>query len=266
MTSANGDTTSGTARTGTAPTGTARTGAVGAGTAGPIGPGRPRRVLIAEDEQLMRHALTIFLRGAEDLEVVGTAENGALAVEAVARLSPDVVLMDIHMPVMDGIEATRRILHDAPHTTVVALTTLGSVEAAVPMLRAGARGYLLKDCDPATLISSIRQAAGGEPALAPSVTMALLQAVADGDERLAGDLPRSPSAHAPALTTGDKDVLELLAAGANTAEMATALVVAEATVKSRLAKLCAKFGVDGRVRLLIRATELGLVSPRLHRH
>lgn len=213
----------------------------------------------------MRHALAIFLRGAEDLEVVGMVEDGAQAVEAAARLAPDVVLMDIHMPVMDGIEATRIILDRGPGTAVVALTTLGSVEAAVPMLRAGARGYLLKDCDPETLIASIRQVTAGEPALSPSITMALLQAVAEGDPHLRATDRPAPSPDAPPLSEHEMDVLRLLAAGANTAEMAARLVIAEATVKSRLAKLCTKFGVDGRVRLLIRATELGLVSPHLDR-
>lgn len=223
-----------------------------------------RSVLIVEDEALMRHALSIFLRSAQDLVVVEMAENGAEGVEAAARLKPDVVLMDIHMPVMDGIEATRRILAANPEVSVVALTTLGSVDAAVPMLRAGARGYLLKDCDPETLIASIRRVIGGDPALSPAVTMSLLKAVAEEDPRMGVAAFRtSRDPQAPPLTEAETQVLDLLAAGYNTAEMARALHVAEATVKSRLSKLCGKFRVDGRVKLLIRATELGLVSPRL---
>lgn len=228
--------------------------------AGSDAPG-PYRILVAEDEQLMRHALGIFLRAADDLTIVEMVENGADAVEAAARLRPDVVLMDIHMPVMDGIEATRLITSRDPAIHVIALTTLGSVDAAVPMLRAGARGYLLKDCDPETLLASIRRVIGGDPALSPSVTMSLLKAVADGDPRTERGRYRSPEA--PELAGADMDVLRMLARGLNTAEMAQELVLAEASVKSRIAKLCTKFEVDGRVRLLIRATELGLVSPRL---
>lgn len=224
------------------------------------------RVLVVEDEQLMRHALSVFLRGADDLEVVGMVEDGARAVEAAERLRPDVVLMDIHLPVMDGIEATRRILAAHPETHVIALTTLGSVEAAVPMLRAGARGYLLKDCDPQTLVESIRRVVGGDPALSPSVTMSLLHVVADESTLSSADGYRGPVAtDAPALTTSESALLGLLARGFNTSEMAADLVIAEATVKSRLAKLCTKFGVDSRVKLLIRATELGLVDPSLDR-
>lgn len=240
-------------------------GGIGAATAGDEGSASVSRVLIAEDEQLMRHALSIFLRGAEDLEIVGTVENGVQAVEAAQRLRPDVVLMDIHMPVMDGIEATDVITHADPSVKVIALTTLGSIDAAVPMLRAGARGYLLKDVDPATLIDSIRQVVGGEPALSPSVTMSLLQAVADGETDAGGRFTPGPAPGAPRLAEAELDVLRLLACGRNTSEIASELVVAEATVKSRIAKLCTKFGVDGRVRLLIRATELGFVNPRLDR-
>lgn len=221
------------------------------------------RLIVAEDEKLMRHAISVFLRDADDIEVVAMVESGEQAVEAAGRLRPDVVLMDIHMPVMDGITATRLILGETPQTKVVALTTLGSVEAAVPMLRAGARGYLLKDCDPDTLVASVRQVVDGEPALSPAVTMSLLHAAADGEGEPAAH--QYPPRSGPSLTDGEMEVLRLLARGMNTAEMAHDLVLAEATVKTRLSKLSSKFGVDSRVRLLVRAAELGYVQPGLDR-
>lgn len=229
--------------------------------------GPPYRVVIAEDEQLMRHALTIFLRGAEDFEIVELVENGVDAVAAAQRHRPDIMLMDIHMPQMSGIDATRQIMELLPETRVVALTTLGSVDAAVPMLQAGARGYLLKDCSPETLVSSLRQVMAGDPALSPSVSMSLLQAYEEGthvDEPAPAAIEPSPDA--PALTPTERRVLDLLAGGWGTAEIASEMGVAEATVKARVARLCAKFSVPNRVRLLISATEMGLVRPRLRPH
>ncbi len=222
-----------------------------------------RRVLVVDDQPLMRSALTIFVDSAQDLQVVGEAGDGAVAVHQCEVLAPDVVLMDIQMPVMDGIEATRRITQARPGVKVVAVTTFPTEDTVVPALRAGASGYLLKDCEPQALLDSIRQVLDGQAALSPSLTWALVEAIRE--QPATPDRAVTTRAR-QALTDREFEVVDLLAQGLSNAQMARELYVSEATIKARLGQITGKLRVHSRVQLLVRACELGLVQPRLRAH
>lgn len=216
------------------------------------------RVLIADDQPLMRRALGDCLSGEPDIDVVAEAANGRQAVDLSARLHPDVAILDIRMPVMDGVEATRRIVHAGPssHTKVVVMTTFDLDEYIVTALRAGASGFLLKDATPEELIHAVRVVASGEALLAPSVTRRLL-------ERYSRFLPVSLPGEAslPALTPREMAVLRLVARGRTNAQLATELHLAESSVKTHIAHLLAKLGAPDRVHLVIHAYETGVVRP-----
>jgi DNA-binding NarL/FixJ family response regulator len=210
------------------------------------------RVVIADDQALMRAGFRMLLEAQGDIEIVGEAANGAEALEAVRRTSPDVVLMDIRMPVMDGVEATRRM----PGVRVVILTTFDLDEYVVDALRAGASGFLLKDSPPEDLVRAIRTAAAGDALLSPAVTRRLLDAVVP---RL---LERRPPPRAlDALTERELDVLRLVAEGLANAEIADRLVVTEATVKTHVSHVLAKLGLRDRVQAVVYAYDVGLVRP-----
>jgi DNA-binding NarL/FixJ family response regulator len=210
------------------------------------------RVVIADDQALMRAGFRMLLEAQSDIEIVGEAANGAEALEAVRRTSPDVVLMDIRMPVMDGVEATRRM----PGVRVVILTTFDLDEYVVDALRAGASGFLLKDAPPEDLVRAIRTAAAGDALLSPAVTRRLLDAVVP---RL---LERRPPPRAlDALTERELDVLRLVAEGLANAEIADRLVVTEATVKTHVSHVLAKLGLRDRVQAVVYAYDVGLVHP-----
>jgi DNA-binding NarL/FixJ family response regulator len=215
------------------------------------------RVLVVDDEELVRTGLRLILDAEPDIGVVGTASDGRQAVAEVRRLCPDVVLMDIRMPGLDGLEATRRILTepDVPPCKVVILTTFDVDEHVYEALRAGASGFLLKDVPADQLAHAIRVAAAGEALLAPSVTRRLIAAFA------------RPTAPAPVpvaglgdLTPREVEVLTLLAEGLSNAEIATRLFVGEATVKTHVARILTKLGVRDRVQAVIAAFRSGLVS------
>jgi DNA-binding NarL/FixJ family response regulator len=194
----------------------------------------------------------LLLEAQGDIEIVGEAANGAEALEAVRRTSPDVVLMDIRMPVMDGVEATRRM----PGVRVVILTTFDLDEYVVDALRAGASGFLLKDAPPEDLVRAIRTAAAGDALLSPAVTRRLLDAVVP---RL---LERRPPPRAlDALTERELDVLRLVAEGLANAEIADRLVVTEATVKTHVSHVLAKLGLRDRVQAVVYAYDVGVVHP-----
>ena len=217
----------------------------------------PIRVLVVDDQELVRSGFCVILDAADGITVVGEAANGEAAVSQVAARSPDVVLMDIRMPGMDGLEATRLITGGpAAAPKVVMLTTFDLDEYVYEALRAGASGFLLKDSPRHDLIAAVRAAAAGDALLAPSVTRRLIEAFA-----------RRPPETAPApsrlasLTARERDVLLMMARGRSNAEIAKGLFVSEATVKTHVGNLLAKLGLRDRVQAVILAYETGLVVP-----
>jgi DNA-binding NarL/FixJ family response regulator len=214
------------------------------------------RVLIADDQALVRGGFRSILEGQEDLEVVGEAADGAQAVEEAVRLTPDVVLMDIRMPGVDGIEATRRIFSLGVATRVLVLTTFDIDEYVYEAMKAGASGFLLKTAPPRQLADAVRTIARGEALLAPSVT-----------QRLVEQFVRRPppgAATAPGLeelTERERDVLALLARARSNAEIAAELFVSEATVKSHVNRILRKLDLRDRAQAIVLAYETGLVEP-----
>jgi DNA-binding NarL/FixJ family response regulator len=214
------------------------------------------RVLLVDDQALLRAGFRMMLTSEPDLDVVGEAGDGAAAIELAGRLHPDVILMDIRMPGMDGIEATRRLAGPGVEhrSRILILTTFGLDEYVVEALRAGASGFLLKDSSPEDLIAAIHVIASGEALLAPSVTRRLL-------DRFASRLPALAEAPNPAvaeLTEREREVLRLVAQGLSNAEIAARLVVSETTVKTHVSHLLAKLGLRDRVQAVILAYQAGL--------
>jgi DNA-binding NarL/FixJ family response regulator len=213
----------------------------------------PLRVVIADDQPMMRAGFKAVLEATGDIEVVGEASNGAEAVEVATEQAPDVVLMDIRMPVMDGIEATRRL----PRQKVLILTTFGVDDYIIAALRAGASGFLLKDAPTAKVVEAVRAVAAGDAVLSPAVTRQLLDQVG---RRLPAAVSREPEGLAQ-LTEREREVLRMLAAGLTNAEIARVLVVSEATVKSHVSNLLGKLGLRDRVQAVIYAYETRLIAP-----
>jgi DNA-binding NarL/FixJ family response regulator len=222
------------------------------------------RVLVADDQAMVREGLLVLLGAQEGIEVVGEAADGRDAVEKAAALRPDVVLMDVRMPVLDGLEATRRILgdqgrraDDASGTTrVLILTTFDLDEYVYQALRAGASGFLLKDATAQTLTEAVRVVATGDAMLSPAVTRRLLGTFA----RLGG--PRGPTRdQVDRLTERETEVLVLIARGRSNAEIASELVLAEQTVKTHVSRILAKLDLRDRTQAAIFAYETGLVRP-----
>jgi len=213
------------------------------------------RVLICDDQPLVRAGFRTILGSKGDIEVVGEAENGADAVTLAERRRPDVILMDIRMPVLDGVEATRRLVAAGTSARILVLTTFDLDEYVHAAIRAGASGFLLKDVTPAKLLEAIRIVAGGDALLAPSVTRRLL-------ERFATTLPpgEDSSDALAELTSRETEVLRLLAGGMSNAEIASELVVSEATVKTHISSVLRKLGLRDRVQAVIVAYESGLVK------
>jgi DNA-binding NarL/FixJ family response regulator len=215
------------------------------------------RLLIADDQALVRAGFRKILESEAGLDVVAEAEDGLSAVEATARHRPDVVLMDIRMPRLDGIAATRRILeHNADRLRVLMLTTYGLDEYVYEALRAGASGFLLKDVPPERLIDAVKVVASGDALLDPSVTRAIIEEFV----RRAPTKPR-PGTELDHLTERELEVLALLTRGKSNAEIARTLVVSDATVKTHVAHVLMKLGVRDRVQAVIYAYESGLIQP-----
>jgi DNA-binding NarL/FixJ family response regulator len=214
------------------------------------------RVLLVDDQALLRAGFRLILETEPDLEVVGEAGDGLAAVEAISTLRPDVVLMDIRMPRLDGVEATRRITTGDDRPRVLILTTFDLDEYVFDALRAGASGFLLKDTPPEELAHAVRVVAGGEALLSPSVTRRLIE-----------EFSRQPVSDAPppsvlnSLTARELEVLRLIARGLTNAEIATELFVSETTVKTHVGRILDKLHLRDRVQAVVLAYETGLVQP-----
>jgi DNA-binding NarL/FixJ family response regulator len=215
------------------------------------------RVLLADDQPLVRVGLRKILEAEADLEVVAEAANGEEAIAEARLHRPDVVLMDIRMPVLDGIEATRRIVSAQPAARVLILTTFGLDTYVFDALRAGASGFMLKDAPPEELVAAVLLVAKGEALLAPAVTRSVIE-----------EFARRPTARTPApspalaeLTAREREVLELLARGRSNPEICAELVISEATAKTHVARILQKLGLRDRVQAVIYAYENGVVTP-----
>jgi DNA-binding NarL/FixJ family response regulator len=213
------------------------------------------RVLLADDQALVRGGLRKIVETEPDMAVVAEAVNGLEAVDAAALWRPDVAVIDIRMPRLDGLEATRRILAGpAADTRVLVLTTFGLDEYVYEALRAGASGFMLKDAPPEDLVVGIRLIASGAALLDPAITRSVI-------EEFARRAPRADRPKLPGLTGREREVLELLTRGRSNAEIAGDLVLTEATVKTHVAHVLMKLGVRDRVQAVIFAYEAGLVTP-----
>jgi DNA-binding NarL/FixJ family response regulator len=216
------------------------------------------RVLLCDDQALVRSGFRMILETREDIEIVGEAEDGAQALELAQRRQPDVVLMDVRMPVLDGVEATRRLVESGSESRVLILTTFDLDEYVYEALRAGASGFLIKDVQPAQLVDAIRVVARGEALLAPTVTRRLL-------DRFAPALPASPGEpphELSSLTERELEVLGLLAGGLSNAELAERLFLSETTVKTHVSSILRKLGLRDRVQAVVVAYQAGLAPPR----
>ena len=216
------------------------------------------RVLIADDQPLVRVGLRKILDFEPDIQVAGEAMDGADAVRQTGKLRPDVVLMDIRMPVLDGIEATARITAAHPETRVLILTTFGLDGYVYAALRAGASGFMLKDAPPEEIAGAVRLVARGEAMLAPAVTRAVIEEFARQPPPAARRLPPAELAE---LTPREREVLDLLVQGLSNPEICACLFISDATAKTHVARILAKLGVRDRVQAVIYAYESGVVVP-----
>ncbi|PHP53627.1 response regulator [Actinomyces ruminis] len=233
------------------------TGAVPPGQAA-AGRGRPITVVLADDQALMRMGFRMVLDPAEDIEIVGEASDGATALAQARALKPDVILMDVRMPGMNGIDATAAITQQCPDTKILILTTFDLDEYAFAGLRAGASGFLLKDTRPGELAEAIRTVASGEAVVSPRITRRML-------EMFASHLPENGGSQSPedpriaALTPREREILMLMAQGLSNSEIADRLVVSATTVKTHVGNVLAKLDVRDRVQAVVVAYETGLM-------
>ena len=217
------------------------------------------RVLLVDDQSMLRKGFRLFLNAEDDLDVIGEAGDGATAVSMARSLQPDVVLMDIRMPGMDGIQATSLIVANQPQSRVLILTTFDLDEYVIAGLKAGASGFLLKDAPTSDLLAAIRTIAGGDAIIAPAVTRRLL-------DRFAALLP-DPAVPRPAttpldeLTERERTVFAELARGRSNREIAADLLLSEGTVKIHVSKILAKLGLRDRIQAVVLAYETGLITP-----
>ncbi len=220
-------------------------------------------VLLVDDQALLRMGMRLVLEAADGLTVVGEAGDGAAALTQVAALDPDVVLMDVRMPGVNGIEATARIASEHPRSRVLILTTFDLDEYAFEGLRAGASGFLLKDAPPSDLVRAIHTVAGGDAVVSPRITRRMLDLFADRMPRTATPSQQQPNLdpRLEHLTPREQEVLLAVAEGLSNLEIAERFVVSEATVKTHVGRVLAKLGVRDRVQAVILAYETGLVRP-----
>ena len=217
------------------------------------------RVLVVDDQALVRAGFRVLIESDPDLEVVGEAENGRVAVERALETTPDVILMDIRMPELDGLEATRQIVADprTAHTRVMILTTFDLDEYVFAALRVGASGFLLKDTEPAQLLDAIRVVAAGEALLAPNITRRLIAEFVRRPEAARTDAPELTD-----LTTREREVLALVGRGLSNHEIADELVISPATAKTHVSRVMSKLDARDRAQLVVLAYESGLVEPQ----
>jgi DNA-binding NarL/FixJ family response regulator len=220
---------------------------------------QPIRVLIADDQALIREGLEMMLRLSDGIEVAGTARDGEEAVRLVAERAPDVALMDLRMPRLDGVEATRRIAAHHPRTRVIALTTYADDDSIFGVLEAGAMGYLTKDAGAQEIVRAIRTVHAGEALLDPAVQARVIRQL-----RAGAVPPRAQSGLPDELTPREVEVLQLIAAGLNNREIADRLVVGESTVKTHINNIFSKIGVRDRAQAVVYAMRQGLAGPDEH--
>lgn len=220
-------------------------------------------VLLVDDQALLRMGFRLVLEGEADLEVVGEAADGRSAIDQVVALRPDVVLMDVRMPGMNGIDATERIVAEHPGTRVLILTTFDLDEYAFAALRVGASGFLLKDAKPAELVAAIRSVASGDAVVSPRVTRRMLEMFAGRLPAGAAEADRDRSGVDPRLaelTAREREVLEAVAEGLSNAEIAERMFLSEATVKTHVGRILAKLGVRDRVQAVVLCYQAGVVG------
>jgi DNA-binding NarL/FixJ family response regulator len=210
------------------------------------------RVLLADDQALVRSGFRMILDSRDDLDVVGEAQDGLEAVSLAAELEPDVILMDVRMPKLDGVEATRRIIASGSQVRILILTTFDLDEYVYEAIRAGASGFLLKDVQPVELVDAIRVVAAGNALLGSTVTKRLLERFTDG-------VPQTSLPTLESLTERELEILALIARGLSNSEIAVRLVVGETTVKTHVSSILRKLGVRDRVQAVIAAYDSGLV-------
>jgi DNA-binding NarL/FixJ family response regulator len=212
---------------------------------------RTIRVLVADDHPVYRSGLAGVLAEGDDIEVIGQAENGEETLDLVSRLQPEVVLMDLHMPLLSGIEASRRLVTEAPDVRVLALTMYDDEESMLAALRAGARGYLVKGADGARILSAVRAVAAGELVFGADVAGGVLEALVDSRTvRSTGPFP--------SLTDREREVLDLIASGRSNHEIARLLVLSDKTVRNHISSIFSKLQVTDRSQAIVRAREAGL--------
>lgn len=225
------------------------------------------RVGVVDDQAMVRAGLTMILDAEDDIEVVGEAADGHEAITMVAQRTPDVVLMDVRMPGMDGLTATRELLKDDPPLRVIVLTTFDQDDYVYEALRAGASGFLLKSADGDSLVEAVRVVAAGEALLAPQVTRRVIEHFASGTLPAApASAPHEGAASDPAgleadLSERELEVLQLMARGLSNREIASQLFVSSTTVKTHVSHILSKLGVRDRVQAVVEAYESGLVTP-----
>ncbi len=218
------------------------------------------RVLIADDQRLMREGLRIILDDAPDIEVIGEAENGLIAMQLAEKRHPDVILMDIRMPLLDGIAATERILKQAtPGPRILLLTTFDTPELVVEGMHAGAAGYLLKECSAEELCSAVRAVARGQVLLQASSFAQLLDGLHAQESAASRDVSFSSEAEKMGLTAREMEVVRLIAQGHSNIEIAAALFVSDATVKTHINHIFSKLGARDRSQLIVKARQLGWI-------